>query len=205
MLEGSIRAWQNKHWSMHFYDDHADAYAERTSTVDMSDVYRRFLPHLSSGARILDVGCGPGRDLKFFRDQGFRVQGIDSSREMVKRALGVGVPVHHKSCLAITEENAFEGVWASASLLHLTQVDFVQALARLFKALCSQGAFYFSVKAGDGVQTDAEGRFFTYYQVDDLKQILAQFSEVAIQEIWLSGDSMGRSQVQWINVICRKK
>jgi hypothetical protein len=124
---------------------------------------------------------------------------------MVKRALAAGVPVHQKSCLAITEERAFEGIWASASLLHLTRVDFVQALARLFNALCSQGAFYFSVKAGDGVQTDAEGRFFTYYQVDDLKQILAQFSEVAIQEIWFSGDSMGRSQVQWINVICRKK
>lgn len=190
---------------MNFYDDHADAYAERTLALNMSEIYRKFLPCLPSHGRILDVGCGPGRDLKFFHDQGFQVEGIDSSREMVKRALRWGVPVHQKSIEEIREENQFDGVWASASLLHLKRPQFVSSLLALIKALRPKGALYFSVKMGEGEMTDSEGRFFAFYRLDDLKQILSQLPYITLKEVWISGDSLGRDQVQWINVIALKK
>ena len=68
-----------------YYNQNADVFVEGTQNVDMSEQYRFFLKHLTSGCRILDLGCGSGRDSAYFSSSGFEVTAVDGSEELCKR------------------------------------------------------------------------------------------------------------------------
>src|SRR3954454_18662379 len=69
-----------------YYNRHAAEFAAQTANVDMEPIYRRFLPHVRVGGRILDAGCGVGRDALAFAERGYDVVAIDASEEMVRLA-----------------------------------------------------------------------------------------------------------------------
>ena len=69
-----------------YYDAHADEYANGTREIDLTPQRARFLSQVPFRGQILDVGCGSGRDLKFFAGQGYSVTGIDASIALVVRA-----------------------------------------------------------------------------------------------------------------------
>ena len=72
--------------SFKYYDEHADKFFNDTVHVNMNEFYEAFLPLVKKEGRILDIGCGSGRDIKAFLDRGFDVVGFDASYEMVKKA-----------------------------------------------------------------------------------------------------------------------
>jgi ubiquinone/menaquinone biosynthesis C-methylase UbiE len=65
-----------------YYNNFADAFAEATLHVDMASLYQPFLTELPQTARILDVGCGAGRDTLAFKNKGYKVEAIDYSEEL---------------------------------------------------------------------------------------------------------------------------
>lgn len=69
-----------------YYNNHADNFTASTFNVDMESLYRLFLAELPEGTRILDVGCGSGRDTLAFKNKGYQVHAIDYSEELVTRA-----------------------------------------------------------------------------------------------------------------------
>ena len=78
-----------------FYDQCAASYAAASHDMDLRPLYARFLPHVRPGGRILDAGCGSGRDALAFRQAGFRVEAFDASPQMARQAallLGQDVP-----------------------------------------------------------------------------------------------------------------
>jgi len=58
---------------MNYYDTHAQQYFDKTAHADMKELYDMVLPDLPKSARILDLGCGSGRDAAFFKAQGYDV------------------------------------------------------------------------------------------------------------------------------------
>ncbi len=70
-----------------YYNTHADHFAESTFNVDMESLYQPFLQLLSPNARILDLGCGSGRDSLGFKNKGYQVEAMDYSEELVKKAI----------------------------------------------------------------------------------------------------------------------
>jgi SAM-dependent methyltransferase len=72
--------------SLDYYDKNADAFYERTIKADVSETRKKFLFYVKSPAKILDAGCGVGRDAKYFADIGYDVTAFDGSLEMAKRA-----------------------------------------------------------------------------------------------------------------------
>lgn len=77
-----------------YYVRTAHRYAESTRGIDMRPAYTRFLPRLAPGARILDAGCGSGRDSRAFREAGFQVTATDASPELARAAEAwAGIPV----------------------------------------------------------------------------------------------------------------
>lgn len=69
-----------------FYNSHAKTYFDSTVDADMSKCYERFLKYLMPGDNIIDVGAGSGRDIRYFLDCGYKVEGIDASSELCKLA-----------------------------------------------------------------------------------------------------------------------
>ena len=97
--------------SFGYYDKNPDKFYEDTVHVDMGEFYQAFLPLVREGGKILDVGCGSGRDLQKFKNLGYEVIGIDASIEMVKKAKVLsGVEVLNLKFTEIHWENEFDAV-----------------------------------------------------------------------------------------------
>ena len=103
-----------------YYNKNADAFIEGTINVDMTDIQMRFLATIPKESKILDLGCGSGRDSKFFASLGYHVIPVDGSPELCEKASEyTGLPVR---CLLFEDldyNSEFDAVWACASLLHV--------------------------------------------------------------------------------------
>ena len=103
-----------------WYRERAEAFADRTRDMAMAKFHDDFLARLPDGGRILDVGCGSGRDAKAFRERGYEVEGLERSPELARMAeQHAGCPVRIMSMEELEDDGRFDGLWASASVLHI--------------------------------------------------------------------------------------
>lgn len=138
-----------------FYDQRAASYAAASHDMDLRPLYARFLPHVRPGGRILDAGCGSGRDALAFRQAGFRVEAFDASPQMARQAallLGQDVPV---LCFEeVVWQERFDGIWACASLLHVRPGGSARRLAAFAACPASRrrDVLQFQVRSGAAPQ-----------------------------------------------------
>lgn len=155
-----------------FYNKNAQAYFESTVELDMSRLYAPFLEGLRPGAKVLDAGCGSGRDSLFFKSQGFKVTAFDASEEMVRLASQLlGQPVLHMTFEDLNLPDEYDGIWACASLLHVERTQLPAVIAELAKYLKPGGVFYMSFKYGNE-EYWKDGRYFNCLDEDHLLTIL---------------------------------
>ena len=160
--------------TLKYYQDNAGRYQEHNRTWDMSPVYAMFLRHFC-GQTLLDVGCGTGRDAKFFSGVGKNVTGIDGSEEMLKLARDE-CPAADFHCVDFSRDfvlaKDFDGMWACASLLHLTDAQFAHALVNLRRFLAPGGAMYLGLKKAEAKAPPDDGRYFNYWTGEKLAPVL---------------------------------
>lgn len=184
-----------------YYDENAVAFIESTRNVDLRDHYDRFLLHLAPGSRILDAGCGAGRDSLAFARRGHAVVAIDSSIEMVRATREfAGVPAEHVSFLEFRPDRQFDGIWACASLLHLSWSRLVANVRHLTTLLRNGGVLYMSFKLGDG-EGRREGRFFRDLNEDLLAALVNETPSLELRERWRSSDGRPDRDGLWLNAI----
>src|SRR5579859_643185 len=110
--------------TLDFYERNGAKFAAQTQALDMSAFYDRFLANLPPHGHILDAGCGSGRDSKAFLERGYKVTAIDATQSFVDMASAyTGLPVQKMTFQAMSFNNAFDGIWACASLLHVPLND----------------------------------------------------------------------------------
>jgi SAM-dependent methyltransferase len=185
-----------------YYESHAVEYAARTLDADLSELYRPFLALVPAGGRILDLGCGAGRDLRAFAQRGFAPCGIDASPSLAGIAHRVsGAPTSVLRAEEISFDSEFDGVWACASLLHVRRRSIPDVLRRIHDALRAGGAFYASVQTGRGETRSADGRVFTLHEESEFGGEL-EASGFKVAKIWTTGDSLveGRA-ISWLNFL----
>ncbi|MDG2422970.1 MAG: methyltransferase domain-containing protein [Phycisphaerales bacterium] len=187
--------------TVEYYNKNANAFIERSRTADLNHAYARFLAIVPSGGRVLDAGCGSGRDSKYFIEKGFDVEAFDASREMVKFASDhAGVEVQHLRFDQIRYNKEFDAVWASASLLHVPKDDIQAVLHRLILALMDGGVLYLSVKVRESI-TPAGGRCFYYYTPNELEQLLSSRDDAVVLDTWIKEEE----GCLWANAMCRRE
>jgi len=155
--------------TLQFYADEARAYAA-AGADGVSRHLKGFLERLAPGARILDLGCGGGRDSAAMLAAGFDVDAADGVEAMALEAqarLGRSVRVMRFDELEATA--VYDGVWANASLLHAPRPALPDVLARVFRALKPGGLHLASFKAGQAEGRDRFGRYFNYVSADALE------------------------------------
>src|SRR5262252_10078211 len=115
-----------------YYDRKAEAYWDGTRDHDVSQNYTAFLDAIENDPpySILDLGCGPGRDLHHFRSLGHNAVGLDGSKEFVAMARSYsGCEVLYQDFLAMAlPECRFDGVFANASLFHVPSRELPRVL-----------------------------------------------------------------------------
>jgi SAM-dependent methyltransferase len=151
-----------------FYADQARAYAA-SARDGPSRHLGAFLDRLGPEARILELGCGDGRDSAAMLARGFDVEPTDGVALMARQAEArLGRPVHVMRFDELDCAEAYDGVWANASLLHVPRPAFPGVVARIFRALKPGGIHAASYKAGDAEGRDGLGRYFNYFSAEAL-------------------------------------
>lgn len=93
-----------------FYRSNAKQFFNRTVNADMSDTREVFLKYVTSGKKVLDAGCGSGRDALAFKDAGFNVSAFDASPELVRMARDfTGLDVEQKLFSGVKEVDLYDG------------------------------------------------------------------------------------------------
>lgn len=189
--------------TIEYYDKNAQAFVDRTLTRDMSSQYARFLQHVSDGGSILDVGCGSGRDLKYFSDQGYTVQGVDASQQMVEFARNHSLQsVDQLRFDEIKYKEKFDGIWACASLLHVPKSDLHGTLCLLSQALKPSGVMYISLKEGEGEEI-LDDRFFSLWTNDSLRALIELQTSLDCIDVW-NEEPYPQRKDHWICALVRK-
>jgi SAM-dependent methyltransferase len=168
----------------------------------------RFLAELVAGARVLDLGCGHGRDMAWFEAAGVRVTGADLARGMLFQArIRVAGPLVELDMRSPAfRERCFDGVWCNAAILHLPVCEVPETLVRIRHILKHAGICFYSVQIGSGEDWEPQSygepapRFFTRYRPGDFGSLLcgAGFAIVAYEE---SPESSPR---QWAHYLARR-
>ena len=187
-----------------YYNSHAAVFASGTENADMSELHRRFLAYLKPGEKILDAGCGSGRDMIAFRDAGFAVSGFDASEELCRIATEkTGISVMQMRFEDLEGKEEYDGIWACASLLHVEREDFSDVLRRLFRLLKPDGILYASFKYGTEDRIK-DGRYFCDFTEESCRSLMEQAGFV-VKEIFVTGDVReGRGDERCVNVIACK-
>lgn len=187
--------------TLDFYNKNAKEYARKTFKTDMSEPCDRFLKHVASSGKILDLGCGSGRDSVYFMKRGYDVCAVDGSEEICRIASeNTGLKVKQMLFQDLDYHEEFDGVWACASLLHLPGNDLPAVLAKVYESLKGGGIFYTCFKYGDREEV-RDGKYYTDMTEERIELLLHE-SGFELLELYESGDSLGdRPELRWINVI----
>ena len=191
--------------SIAYYDENAQTFFDGTVSVDMAEGRRRFIEALSPGSRILDAGCGSGRDALAFKQLGFDVTAFDGSGEMVRMASAhTGLEVLQLTFDEVAWREAFEGIWANASLLHVSRENLVAVMRKLRDALVIGGVWELSFKPGSGEGIAFE-RWFTNLSEADVPALIADVGRLEILAVTSSFDVRpGKSNEGWTNILVKR-
>lgn len=182
---------------MNYYDDNFEDFIRSTLDLDMSGLYREF--NLAQGARVLDIGCGAGRDLKFFKDQGYDCLGLEPSQKLAAFAREyAGCEVFESGINDFKTQDKFDGIWACASLLHLTDDELREAFSRIKNLMQKNAVFYCSFKLGD-FKGQRGGRFYNDQTLESVSGLIP--SELVIVKSWITEDVRVDHTEKWINLI----
>lgn len=191
--------------TLHYYQNHAQDFFDGTVNVDMTPLYEAFTQHLPHSARVLDAGCGSGRDAKAFNEMGYQVDAFDASSAMVELAKQhTGLPVQLMTFSEIDGKAQYDGIWCCASLLHVPSSGLPAVMQRLADALKPGGVWYVSFKYGNGERVQGKRRFTDLNEME-LRRLLNNMTEIDIFSQWITKDNRPDRDELWLNAILKKK
>lgn len=188
-----------------YYNRNVQSFIDGTVSVDFTQIQNAFLELLPKDARILDFGCGSGRDTKYFLDCGYQVDAMDGSMELCRVASEyTGIHVKQMLFQELAEVEKYDGIWACASILHVKKAELLNIIRKMSLATKENGVIYVSFKYGD-YEGERNGRYFTDMTEISMKELLADFPELEVEKQWITGDvRAGRGDERWLNMILRK-
>jgi SAM-dependent methyltransferase len=191
--------------TINYYEKNAEEFFKNSVNASMDEVADKFLKLVSPGGKILDAGCGSGRDALYFLNRGYEVEAFDLSPSLAEKASKLtGIKVEVMGFMDLNVEATYDGIWACASLLHLEEIEVEPAFIKLVTALKPNGILYASFKYGEtsGLRN---GRFFTDMTEEKLTATLNKIVGVSIIELWKSEDVRPEKKGEmWVNVFAKK-
>jgi len=191
------------------YETGAESFWEGTRGHDVSQNLQALLGALppQTGLRILDLGCGPGRDLLTLRDLGHAPVGLDGCAAFVKMAREhSGCEVMEQSFFELALPSAaFDGIFANASLFHVPRATLPRVLRELCDALAPGGALFCSNPRAMGSEREGwQGdRYGTYLTLESWSQLF-ETAGFILEQHFLRPPGRPSAEQPWLAMVWRK-
>ena len=187
-----------------YYNQNAKEYYDSRKDIIVKNQLDFFLNHITQDELILDLGCGSGNNLFEMKKRGYSVIGADFSKKLID----IIYDKHNEKIFYLDfrdievvnqfiAEHKVKHLFCSASLLHLTKKEFKNFINNLNLT----GLFFFSLKEGTREEIDTHKRLFSYYQINEIKEIIK--NDYIIIDFQVLDDSLGRDK-RWMNWIILK-
>ena len=193
--------------TLEHYDHRAEDFWEGTRGHDVTQNIEALLRHIRGDApfRILDFGCGPGRDLAAFKARGHEPIGLEGSPALAAMAREhSGCEVWEQDFLALDlPPQRFDGIFANASLFHVPASELPRVLGELHAALAPDGVLFSSNPRGNNEEGWNRGRYGVYHDLESWRAFLvaARFEEL---EHYYRPPGLPREQQPWLASVWRK-
>ncbi|WP_049924269.1 class I SAM-dependent methyltransferase [Halopiger djelfimassiliensis] len=177
------------------YESNADAYVRKYRSESVAARYGEPFFDALAGDRLLDVGCGPGSDVSTFEAAGYDVTGLDptssflqAARDRDSRASFVRGDMRDLPF----DDAAFDGVWSSASFLHVPRSDATATLREFRRVLRPDGVAFLLVKRAPTSVGESRDRHFEYYRADEIRSIV---TDVGFDPLFVE------TEANWVSVL----
>jgi SAM-dependent methyltransferase len=192
--------------TLEFYAREAAAYGARSDGIGVSKALAAFLALIPAGGRVLDLGCGTGRDTQAILEAGFVVTAVDGSAAMAAEAQKrIGRPITVMLFEDMTFDACFDGIWASASLLHVPRAGLPAVLRRVRAALKPGGLVEAGFKSGGTEGRDGLGRYYNYLDAEELETMFRAAGRWSSLELKTGrGKGYDGTETGWVEVRARK-
>lgn len=193
------------------YDRSADEYAENQRNKVPKKELARFFELLKPNSKVLDAGCGSGRDSRLIQDHGFTVTGTDLSEKLLAIARKENPDIQFLAAdirSVPKDDNSFDAIWSNAVLHHLDKEQMPTAIAEFNRLLAPGGTLCLRTKQGRGnlktreASVSGEERQFTLLGSDEFDLLLRQggFTKIELN----TSESRSRPGLFWLTALYRK-
>ncbi len=190
--------------TIEYFNEKAQKCFEDAFTITERTNQDHFLSYLKPGASILDFGCGSGRDSMYFIEKGFDVTPTDGSEGMCRLASEyLHMPVKVMEFNELDDEDLYDGIFASASIMHIEYEKLLELFPKMIRACRDQGIIYVSFKYGD---TDGflGKRYYTYMNEQRFAEMISGFKELEVQTQGIFGNEHpGQMDFRWLYAILK--
>jgi SAM-dependent methyltransferase len=189
------------------YDSSAEAFHTATRNDDVSAHHEAFLGAIerSPPFTLLDLGCGPGRDLAYFHSLGHKATGLDGSARLLEIARAhSGCEVLLQNLLALSlPPDRYDGIFANGSLFHVPAQEIPRVLGELHRSLVDRGVLFCSNPCGNDAEGFYGNRFGAFHRADTW---CARVSDCGFMEVARYGwpKDAPADQPPWLATLFRK-
>ena len=188
------------------YDARADAFREATRDHDVRQNIDALLSRIEGRPpfTILDLGCGPGRDLAAFTSRGHVAVGLDGSARFVAMARETGCEVWQQDFRQLDLPDArFDGIFANASLFHVPSAELPRVLGELRRALAPGGVLFASNPHGHNEEGWNRGRYGAYHDLATWSRHLAD-ARFTLLDHYYRPAGLPRDRQPWLATVARR-
>jgi len=188
------------------YEENAETFHLGTKDHDVSQNINAFLNALPKDRAldILELGCGPGRDLCVFKSKGHIATGLDGCEQFCKMALeNSGCNVLNQQFLKLDlNEKSYDGIFANASLFHVPRIELPRILGELHSALRKNGILFSSNPRGD--QEGWYGQRYVNYMEFETSQYYLKKSGFKILDHYYRPPGKPRKEQPWLAIVSQR-
>jgi len=193
--------------TLQHYEKRAEDFRQGTQGHDVSQNISALIQHIEGAApfAILDLGCGPGRDLTAFVELGHSPIGLDGSSRFAAMVREGGFEVWEQNFLALDlPENRFHGIFANASLFHVPSQELPRVLSELHATLRPRGVLFSSNPHGHNEEGWSGGRYGVYHDLESWRRFMGEANFVELAHYYRPA-GLPREQQPWLASVWRKE
>jgi len=195
-----------KNKTLTYYDENAVVLSKRYNSANVENIHKILTTTFPQKSKLLELGCGSGRDINFMSNKGHEIIGIDGSFKMIEEAKknhpNIKNKIFYKKVQDLDfDENSFDGIYSIATLMHLTTFEIESAIDKIHYILKQGGkvVISISVKRND---IDENERYFNNLEISKWEEMFK--NKFKIIDRILSSDGLNRSGFEWFTYVLKK-